>query len=114
MSDAEAVALVALVLGFLPAALVAFLVVKVVVIIALLVGLLWLFEQPPSAWLFALSLAFNAVVLLPLWTVSWLAAHYRPDLWEQAETHVFVFSAVFALPTILFYAMWQRALRCSE
>lgn len=105
----EAVALVALVLGFLPVALVTLVVVTGVVIVALLVGLLWLLEQPPSAWLFALSLAFNAVVLIPLWIVSWLAAHYRPNQWEQAETHVLVFSAVFVLPTILFYAMWQRA-----
>lgn len=110
----EAVALVALVLGFLPAALVALLIVTGVVIVALLVGLLWLLEQPPSAWLFALSLAFNAVVLLPLWLVSWLAAQYRPDQWDQAETHDLVFLAVFVLPTIFFYALWQRALRRSE
>ena len=66
--------------------------------------------EDPWRWIFVFSLGLNAVVLIPLWVVSWLAATYEPDLWAQAATHVLVFSGVFVLPTVLFYVLWDRAL----
>jgi len=107
MADWGTIALVALVLGFLPAAIIAFIIVKIIAIIALVIAFFWLLTQPPYAWLFVLSLAFNVVLLVPLWVVSWMAATYEPELWRAAELHVYVFSGVFVLPTAFFYLLWD-------
>ena len=104
----EAAAIVGLVLGFLPAAIITLVRVKVLVIVLGVVLFLWLLEQPAMAWLFFASLALNVVVLIPIWVVSYLAAVRAPELWGPAEAPVLVFSTAFVVPTALFYFLWRR------
>ena len=111
MDEGSIVAIIGLVLGLLPAALVALAIIIVGVLISLLFGLVWMFSQHPWCWVFCLSLVFNAVVLVPVWTVALIAASYEPDLWAKAEVPVFIFSIAFMAPTVLFYGLWKRAER---
>ncbi len=82
--------------------------------VALLIYLRWLFEQPFWGWAYAASFAFNAIVLIPIWIASWFAARFEPELWSQADSQVYIFSAVFVLPTALCYFLWQRALKLRD
>ena len=101
---------VGLVLGFIPAALITVVLVVIVGVLVLVFTLVWLLEQPIMAWFYVGSLSFNIVVLAPLWVVSMLASTYEPELWRAASTYVYVFSAAFVCPTVLFYTLWQRAI----
>ena len=109
MDEGSAAAIAGLVLGLLPVALIVLGLVAVFLIAALIIGLFWLIEQHPWCWVYSISLAFNIIVLVPLWVVVWVASSYEPDLWAKAEQPVYIFSAVFVLPTTLLYFLWKRA-----
>ena len=109
MDEGSTAAIIGLVLGLLPVALIVLGLVAVVVIVALIIGLFWLLEQHPWCWVYFISLTFNVIVLVPLWVVVWVASSYEPDLWAKAEEPVYIFSVAFVLPTSLFYFLWKRA-----
>jgi hypothetical protein len=111
MESSAVAVLVGLVLGFLPAAIIAFLIVALIVAVVLVFALIWLIDQPLSAWFFAASLAFNAIVLVPLWVVAWLASVYQPEMWETVSIYVLWFTVAFCAPTVAFLVMWDRAKR---
>ena len=71
----------------------------------------WLLRQPVRGWVYAASLAFNAVVLIPLWAICWLVANDEPEVWARADGYAYGFSIAFVLPRVLFYLLWQRTLR---
>lgn len=97
------VAIIGLVLGLLPVALIAFAIVVVVAFIILLVGFTALLDKPIVVWCYVASLLFNIVILVPLAIVCWAAANWEPALWEAAKQPVLIFSAAFVAPTVVLY-----------
>ena len=98
----------ALVLGFLPAAIVALVFAIFVAFILIVILLLSVLDKPVTCWFYYASLIFNVLVLVPLAVVSYAASKFEPDLWSTVRNSVFIFSVVFVSPTILFRYYCQK------
>jgi hypothetical protein len=101
--DTWTAAIFGLILAALPLAVVALVSVVGIMGIAIIAALFWLLQQHPRVWLLALCIAFDAIVLIPVWLAAWLISSNDPALWNEARLPVHIFSAVLLVPTVLLF-----------
>lgn len=115
MDDTEAlVAIGALVLGFIPAALVGLILAAFIAIGLVVLLLAALMEKPITCWVCAGSVIFNIIVLVPLGLVAVVAMNFEQHLWDVARQYVYIFSGVFITPSLLFWYLCNKQIREEE